>query len=84
MLAKGAVAIHIKNNIKSYFNQTSEVEKKAKMKKKQIEDFEKKKTEALMSNPLLSKNFTPNELANLEYEQIREETSQSSSSTTNR
>ena len=69
MLKKGAVALHIKNNITSYFNQTtSEVEKKAVEKKKKIEDFEKRKTDALMSNHLLSKNFTPNELANLEYE----------------
>ena len=46
-------------------------------------EFEKRKKSAIQSHSVLRKAFKANELANLKYEQIQEETSQNSSSAPN-
>lgn len=70
LLKKGAAALHIRNNIISYFNEPTDFEMTQLRKRQEAREFEKRKSEALMSQPVLSKTFNPNELANLDYEQI--------------
>lgn len=77
-LKRSKAAIYIRDQLKAYFNQNTISEKRLRIRQSTI-DFEKRKTEAMMSAPFLAKRFGPDELA-IDIDGIKEAAYEESSS----